>query len=369
MTRCADNCILFPFTPELPEQDQHDREMIIIMKLSLLLSLCLVSMALSAPSPGKVAVIGATGRLGREAVQQLHDRGIECNILVRKSLPSSEEPSTVTKPDSTTSLTKSQVVAHLSSLKGVHIVEGDVTDVESLHTLLDGCTACLALFGSTRRSRLGDLWNPSIGDTDPTHAKAVNYRGVANLIQAAKVSKTCKRIVRITGKGETPTSFFSILINLLGSMAKAWNYEGERLLRDQQDVEYTIIRPGIMSEKGPESSYSLTLADDGGDLPVSKISYADIATLSIECLAYPNAARSTLVAMTKATTEGASTTTPTTAAAAAESYAPLLQMVQPDRRNFPTNMLEQHYAAVRNTVCGLGVAMLVLLSAVVRMIL
>lgn len=337
------------------------------MKLSLLLSFCFVSMALSTPTPGKVAVIGATGRLGREAVQQLHARGIECNILVRKTLPSAEEIPKSTKESATTTLTKSQVVADLSSLKGVHIVEGDVTDLESLHTLLDGCTACLALFGATRRSRLSDLWNPTIGDTDPTHAKAVNYQGVANIIQAAKASKTCKRIVRITGKGETPTSFFSILINMLGSMAKAWNYEGERLLRDQQDVDYTIIRPGIMSEKGPEGSYSLTLADDGGDLPVSKISYADIATLSIECLAYPNAARSTLTAMTKATTtttEDTLTTTPT-----ANSYAPLLQMVQPDRRNFPTNMLEQHYAAVRNTLYGLGVAVLVLMSAVVRTIL
>ena len=330
-------------------------------------------MTLSARFPEKVAVIGATGRLGREAVQQLHARGIKCNVLVRKSLPSSVElPTTKTKTtasenDSTT-MTKSQILAHFSTLKGVHIVEGDVTDMDSLHALLDGCTACLALFGATRRSRLSDMWNPSICDTDPTHAKAVNYQGVANLIKAAKASKTCKRIVRITGKGETPTSFFSVLINLLGSMAKAWNYEGERLLRDQQDIEYTIIRPGIMSEKGPEGNYSLILADDGGDLPVAKIRYADIATLAIDCLAYPNAARSTLTAMTKvAMAEDATPTT--TPAASAHSYAPLLSKVQPDRRSFPTDMLEQHYAAVRNTLYGLGVMMLVLLSAIVRSIL
>ena len=44
-------------------------------------------------------------------------------------------------------------------------------------------------------------------------------------------------------EGETPWSIFSILINLLGSHAKTWNYEGERLLR-ASDVDYTIVRPG-----------------------------------------------------------------------------------------------------------------------------
>lgn len=44
------------------------------------------------------------------------------------------------------------------------------------------------------------------------------------------------------GKGEDPWSVFSILINGLGSMAKAWNYEGEQLLRSCKDVDYTIVR-------------------------------------------------------------------------------------------------------------------------------
>ena len=33
----------------------------------------------------------------------------------------------------------------------------------------------------------------------------------------------------------------------LGSMAKAWNYEGECVLRGS-DIDYTIIRPGIMGQ-------------------------------------------------------------------------------------------------------------------------
>jgi len=41
--------------------------------------------------------------------------------------------------------------------------------------------------------------------------------------------------VRITGS-EKPWNIFSIIINGLGGMAKAWNYEGERLLRACDDL-------------------------------------------------------------------------------------------------------------------------------------
>ena len=50
----------------------------------------------------------------------------------------------------------------------------------------------------------------------------------------------------MTGKGEAPWSFFSVLINLLGCHAKTWNYEGERRLRANEDIAYTIVRPGVM---------------------------------------------------------------------------------------------------------------------------
>lgn len=39
----------------------------------------------------------------------------------------------------------------------------------------------------------------------------------------------CVRVYRC--QGEDPWSITSILINALGSMAKAWNFEGERRLR------------------------------------------------------------------------------------------------------------------------------------------
>mmetsp|Transcript_30208 Transcript_30208/g.46083 ORF Transcript_30208/g.46083 Transcript_30208/m.46083 type:complete len:330 (-) Transcript_30208:101-1090(-) len=284
---------------------------------------------------GKVAVIGSTGRLGREAVQQLSQAGIPCKILVRR-------PISVAAPQELTEeSTKEELSAYLASLPEVEVVQGDVTNADSLKVLFEDCTACLALFGATRRSALSDIWNKNVEDFDPSHAKQVNYQGVANIIKAAKASKSCKRIVRITGDGENPTSFFSILINMLGSMAKAWNYEGEQLLRADLDIEYTIIRPGIMSEEGPEGRV-LKLADDGNYLPVAKIRYASVASLCIESLQYPNAARATLAASTS--TEGGEAT-----------WETLLKTVKSDRRDFPSDMFQQHKAAVKKTVAMLGV--------------
>merc|ERR1712226_1241163 len=107
-------------------------------------------------------------------------------------------------------------------------------------------------------------------------------------------------------------------------MAKAWNYEGERLLRKAEDIDYTIIRPGQLVNKDEKSpTASLALADNGGDLKVSSISYSKVAELLVRCLEFPNTARSTLCAMTVPAGDGE------------ESWEPLLSKVASDTRSFP----------------------------------
>jgi hypothetical protein len=63
---------------------------------------------------------------------------------------------------------------------------------------------------------------------------------------------------------------------------------------------------------------------------VSAVSYGAIADLCIECLDYPNAARSTLTAMNVPPGQGQ------------ETYAPLLARVNPDTREFPTSLIQEH---------------------------
>lgn len=251
--------------------------------------------------PRTVAVIGASGNLGRKVVERLVSDGHTVRCLSRR--PGRQPP----QPN-------------------VQEVPGDVTDVASLEALMTGCCACLAVHGARRSSKLADLWTDA--EQDKTHSRWVNLEGVRNIIAAGKATN-CTRIVRVTGKGESPWSVFSILINGLGSFAKAYNYEGEALLR-ASDVDYTIVRPGVMKEQAPSS---LALADDGRDLKVAPVSYAAIADLCVDCLDFPNTKRATLCAMTGGD-------------ATATTWSPLLSAVQPDRRAFAPSLLKEHKRAV-----------------------
>uniref|UniRef100_A0A7S2EFU0 NAD(P)-binding domain-containing protein n=1 Tax=Trieres chinensis TaxID=1514140 RepID=A0A7S2EFU0_TRICV len=282
----------------------------------------------------KVAVIGTTGRLGRQAVLQLSKASVPVRCLIRRPIDPTAKPS-IEKESSS-----AEVAAFLAGLPNVEMVRGDVTDKESLSELLEGCSAVLALHGAgpTGLKSLVPMLNP---ESDSRHAKQINYVGVKNIIEAAKNSGSCKRIVRVTGKGENPWSFFSILINMLGSMAKAWNYEGEELLRQCKDVDYTIVRPGVMGRDNCPNGKVLAIADNGGDLPVSAVPHEQIASLCIECLQYPNAARSTLTAMNVEPGTGE------------ETYAPLLANVKPDTRDFPGSLLEEHKKAARTGAAAL----------------
>ena len=155
------------------------------------------------------------------------------------------------------------------------------------------------------------------------------------MIDVVKESKSCKRIVRVTGKGEEPTAFFTVLINMLGNMAKAWNYEGEQLLRTS-GVDYTIIRPGVMGRNDIPTNKVRALADNGQDLKVTAVTHSQIAELCCDCLDYSNAAKTTLTAMN--VDEGLGE----------DSYAPLLENVKADSREFPSTLLKEHKRGARN---------------------
>jgi nucleoside-diphosphate-sugar epimerase len=226
------------------------------------------------------------------------------------------------------------------------MVIGDATDLQSCHDLVQGCDAILALHGPVRPPPLQSLFR-RLPETHPLHSRSVNYVAVQNIITACKASITCTRIVRVTGKGEQPTQLFTVLINMLGHMAKAWNYEGEQLLRTS-GLEYTIVRPGVMRSGSNTNNNDhddndmilpkdgvLALADNGGDLPISSVSHTQIASLCVDCLNYPNTAQSTITVMNVPPGTGE------------VSYGPLLAKVGKDTRSFPPTLLEQHKKAAR----------------------
>jgi len=184
--------------------------------------------------------------------------------------------------------------------------------------------------------------DPKAFDTLPLdHSYHVNYKGVQNLIDAANNTPTLRRIVRLTGVCDTPYSFFSVLINLLGRLAKAYNYQGEMLLRSESkkpDVswDYTIIRPGIMSASADnEGEEILALADNGEKMPVSRMSYAQVATLCAQVCDYPNCGSSTLTAGNVEPGMGV------------KEYGTLLENVNEDTKTFPNDLFQKHVNGVR----------------------
>lgn len=218
------------------------------------------------------------------------------------------------------------------------MVKGDVTDKASIERLVDGCTALISVHGPPQPKNVLTSLIPFLSsEDDVTHSKMINFVGVQNMIDATSNNErnTVKRIVRITGKNETPFSLFSILINMFGKMAKGWNYEGEQLLRKKSTVPYTIIRPGVMRPSGVPTGKVRALTDNGQDLKVTAVSYQQIAELCIESLNYENAARSTLVAMNVDGGEGE------------ETYGPLLAKVKEDNREYPDTLIHKHKQGAR----------------------
>ncbi|CAB9522440.1 expressed unknown protein [Seminavis robusta] len=319
--------------------------MMIVVPSLLFFLLIATTKALSSNMPpvSKVAVVGSTGQLGRRAVDQLLERKIPVKCLIRQSTP----------PD----FLLEKQTQHPDLLE--FVTNGDVTDTAKVKELLQDCSHCLALHGATRRSKWYETLTAAEGseDSDKSHAKQVNYNSMKTFVQCAQETD-CSQIVRITGKGEDPSSFFSILINGLGSMAKGWNYEGEQVLRDQpkensKHLDYTIIRPGIMKpDFDPnESPVHLKLADNGGDLKVSAVSYDQIAELCIESILQPEAKDTTLTAMN---VEGTG-----------PSIVEQLKQVDKDTRNFPTTLIGEHKQAVKKVFRSLAAAFLAVFVGIV----
>jgi NAD(P)H-binding len=370
--------------------------------------------ASAAAGLSKVAVIGTTGRLGRQVVQQLSDMGISTIRCLQRPAAADDEKSNssdaavVVVKSLQDAQTSQQVASYLKTLPGVEMIAGDVTDIDSLRRLLvldsggDDCVdACFAVHGAGMpKPFYKGLFAPLLfnEDLDPRHPKQVNYVGVQNILKVLqecnnnnkkKKNKKVPRLVRITGKGEEPWSVFSILINALGGMAKAWNYEAEQLIRSTkpEDLDYTIIRPGIMKERLEQESKdeetaattttttTLGLRDNGGDLPVTAVSYAQIAQLAIHVATRDNCQRATLTAMNRILM-------PTTSRRPSKTNVDnddqdddddddddakvvvyqTIDQVQPDTRTtFPTTLLHEHKRAAR--VGGIAIIVLTLLLA------
>ena len=321
-------------------------------------------------SNAPVVILGATGNLGVQTVREFMAHDIPVKCLVR---PASLDklPSDVTQSPLVEIVPGELLDPTSCSNQDDGIFSDDsITASTALVDCLKGCGAVVACFGATRRTKLRDLFSNS-EDVDPIHAKQINYRSMIALTQACKSNNKSARddgpkiehVVRITGKGEDPTGIFSILLNGLGSYCKAWNYQGEVVVRQAfgtGNIGYTIIRPGILKKVEPTTNEQgttpddLVLADNGGnDLKVTPVTYNQIAALMVELVKLAKGKdqggrRVTLAAMNTPPGSGTDDATASTPPSTTRlSLVDKIAALQDDSREFPKSLIAAHKNAVR----------------------
>ncbi|WP_353711988.1 SDR family oxidoreductase [Arthrobacter sp. K5] len=196
--------------------------------------------------PSTVLIAGATGSIGRHAVNEALRQGYAVRALVRdraraaRMLPNS-----------------------------VELVVGDLTRPETLAPAVEGMDAVVLTHGSTTSER-------DVRDND--------YAGVANVLQALKGRSV--RIVLMTAIGVTRP----------GMPYTQWKLRSERLVR-ASGHPYTIVRPGWFDYNQADQRRILMLQGDhrqSGTPADGVIARDQIARVLIDSLSAEGANRKTL---------------------------------------------------------------------------
>src|ERR687886_2364158 len=151
---------------------------------------------------GKILVVGATGRVGGAAIEQLPKAGFEVRALVRS--PEKGE--------------------RLRSL-GAEVAVGDATAPETLEPAVQGCSGVFSALGA----------GPGRGAPE-----MVEYRGNLNLLSAARSAGVGRFVYSSVHLADHP------LARRVGAFREKARFEQELLAAE--DVSSTILRPAIFME-------------------------------------------------------------------------------------------------------------------------
>lgn len=159
-------------------------------------------------TPTHVLFVGATGSVGRYAVEEGRRQGYRVRALVRDASR-----------------------AHFAS--DVEVVEGDLTDVESMRTALEDIDGIVFTQGA---------------HGGPTMAEAVDYGAVRNSLDALEGRRV--RVALMTAIGVT---YMEGRFNE-STQTHDWKRRSERLVRASGN-EYTIVRPGWFDMNAPDQHH------------------------------------------------------------------------------------------------------------------
>ena len=213
----------------------------------LALSACTTGTAGLSAESKTVLVAGATGRTGSAVVAQLLADGYTVRALVR-------DPAK----------------ARAALGDQVSYVTGDVTDPATLTAAMQGADAVISAIGAK-------------GKEGPSRPEVIDYEGVKNLAAAASAAGV-KQFVLVSSRAVTQKDH---PLNRMFGDVLIWKLKGEDALR-ASGVPYTIVRPGGLGNGEPgESGFVMEQGDKvTGQTTIAR---ADLATICVQALKYPEA--------------------------------------------------------------------------------
>jgi uncharacterized protein YbjT (DUF2867 family) len=196
-----------------------------------------------------VLVAGATGGTGKAVVKNLQAQGYSVRAFVRDE-------------------SKARIVLG----DDVEYATGDVRDVASITSAMDGVTFVISAIGSSR----GDASN---------NPEAVDYGGIKNLADGAAAAGI-EQFVLVSSSGVTDEDHF---LNKAFDNILKWKLKGEDALRTS-GVPYTVVRPGgLVNVPGNQEAVIFAQGDTSG----GRISREDVALICIAALQTPAAVNKT----------------------------------------------------------------------------
>lgn len=191
-------------------------------------------------APETIAVTGATGFIGRALCQHLLDKGFVVRALVRK-------------PGQAATL----------ATAGVSLVEGSLSNQQSLNTLVTGCHAVVHCAGAVRGARQQDF-------------DRVNVDGLRLLVKAMREHSPASRLLALSSlaASEPQLSFYATS-----------KFRGEQLLLNEAGaLSWTILRPPAVYGPGDKELLPLFKTTAKGILPVPGAIESRISIIHVDDL-------------------------------------------------------------------------------------
>ena len=193
----------------------------------------------------RVAIFGATGKVGKHLLDQALQRGDEVTALVRDPL-------------------KLKTQRH----ERLKVVQGDVLDAKEVEQAVIGTDAVLSALGHTK-----------------TLSKDVLSEGIKNII-AAMNKHGVRRLISLTGAGvRDPKDEPKLVDKIIGSLLKLLQRDlledsiGQARVIQQSGLDWVIVRAPVLTEGEKKGEYRIGYV---GKESGTKLSRADVADFMLK---------------------------------------------------------------------------------------